>query len=99
MPYKVKLEYFKPSGKWYSDGVYTSNAQQIYEIIDEVREMINNNHLPGLIPGHSDFSVYIDIPDHPHRHPVLLHPIAWQKILIALDEVSSSLSYTSVSKI
>ncbi len=68
----VKLTYFKPSGKYYSDGEYESNKEDLWEIWNEVEQKRESGHLPGLIEGHSPFIVSVDVPDHPHNHPHLI---------------------------
>lgn len=68
----VNLTYFKSSGKYYSNGRYTTHKQQLFEIWGEVRNMQVRKELPGLSPGHSDFIISVDVPDHPHRHPHLI---------------------------
>lgn len=81
----VKLRYFKPSGKWYADGEYETRVEPVelpwpkltkapplYQIWEEVEQLKDRQLLPGLREGHSDFTVLIDVPDHPHRHPHLL---------------------------
>ena len=81
---KVKLTYFKSSGKYYSDGEYETSiphiellhggakAPPLFQIWDEVAGMMVRGQLPDLIPGHSNFSVLVDVPDHPHRHPRMI---------------------------
>lgn len=60
---KVQLTYFKPeSGKYYTDGFYDSNAQYLFQIIDEVKGLMKQNIPPGLMKGHHNFDVLIDIP-------------------------------------
>jgi hypothetical protein len=72
--YRVKLTYFKPSGKFYSEGEYDSNKKEIFEIAEEVRGLMGKE-LPGLVNGGGkDFSVLVSVPTHPHDHPILLHP-------------------------
>lgn len=68
----VKLTYFKPSGKYYSEGSYTTNNVGLYDIWSEVRTMQIEKDLPGLTSGHSDFIISVDVPDHPCRHPHLI---------------------------
>jgi hypothetical protein len=70
--YKVKLDYFKRSGKWYSDGEYETEKSELFEIWEEVGEMAEKKRLPGLMEGHSDFVVLVSVPDHPHDHPHLV---------------------------
>jgi NurA-like 5'-3' nuclease len=57
MTQKVKLTYFKPSGKWYENGEYESNIpfSKDFKIYDEVRVMnIIDKKLPGLYSGEWD---------------------------------------------
>lgn len=78
---KVLLTYFKPNGKYYSTGEYyhqdgteatVPRLTPLYEVWERVRAMRNSQVLPGLMEGHSDFAVLVDVPDHPHNHPLLL---------------------------
>ena len=71
---KVLLDYFKPSGKWYGEGEFETQPKELYEIWDQVKEMLSRRELPGLIKGHSKFITSVDVPDHPHRHPRLIFP-------------------------
>lgn len=68
----VKLTYFKPSGKYYSEGHYMTDKKRLFEIWDEVVDMQQTKNLPGLMHGHSEFHVSVDVPEHPHRHPHLV---------------------------
>lgn len=45
---KIHLTYFKPSGKYYSEGEYNSDQLYEWEIYDEVRKM---QKYPGLMGG------------------------------------------------
>lgn len=76
MPYKVKLTYFKPNGKYYGEGEYKSCniSDHMYGIWAEVESMAEDKRLPGLKKGHSKFIVLVDVPDHPHNHPYLTIP-------------------------
>ena len=56
----VKLEYFKQSGKYYSEGVYDTDKVISVEIIDEIKQMRYNGELPGLAHGcGQDFDIYV----------------------------------------
>lgn len=68
----VKLSYFKPSGKWYSDGEYMAEHKPLFQIWEDVKRMRDEGHLPDLVKGHKDFIVSIDVPDHEHNHPHLI---------------------------
>ena|SRR5688572_15473229 len=64
--FKVRLDYFKPSGKWYAEGTYDhdlktcgdeppgSNVAYSYDLVDEVRVQAQIGSLaplPGLVGG------------------------------------------------
>lgn len=74
MPYTVKLTYFKLRGKFYSEGEYESQESELFEIVSEVRRMLQEGRLPGLQDGCSDFSVLVDVPDHPNNYYSLVIP-------------------------
>ena len=69
---RVNLTYFKQSGKFYSEGTYTTNRKELFEIWYDVALLMQDKELPGLMPGHSNFIVSVDVPEHPHRHPHLI---------------------------
>jgi hypothetical protein len=88
----VKLTYFKPTGKYYTSGEYTTEIPPIqlgnsvqgavhgpplWKVWDEVKGMLEAKRLPGLVDGHSDFWVLVDVPDHPHNHPHLVLSGRW----------------------
>ena len=72
--YKVKLTYFKCSGKYYSEGEYESSREHPFEIFLEAREMLNRRKRPGLVDGENEFFVVVDLPDHPSGYPCLIAP-------------------------
>jgi hypothetical protein len=57
---KVKLTYFKRSGKYYTKAVYESGCEYAFNIFSEVRDMRNEGQLPGLVSNHSDFIVLVE---------------------------------------
>ena len=69
---RVELQYFRSSGKWYSEGSYESNKAGLWEIWAEVRTMQERCQLPGLISGADYPFILVDVPEHPHRHPHLI---------------------------
>lgn len=69
---KVHLTYFKQNGKYYSDGEYETQKGHLFEIFEEVHKMLIARTCPGLIAGHSDFIVLVDVPKHPFNHPHLV---------------------------
>lgn len=68
----VKLNYFKPSGKWYSEGTYTTKEQFLYMIWEEIRLKMWNKELPGLSKGHDSYIVLVEVPEHPHNHLTII---------------------------
>lgn len=68
----VKLTYFLESGKYYSEAEYEIESLPLHIIWQNVIEKMNGKRLPGLREGHSDFIVLVDVPEHQHRHPILL---------------------------
>jgi hypothetical protein len=73
-PFDVKLTYFKASGKYYSEGTYKTNKLIIYEIFDEAKDMLSKGIRPGLVDGHNEFYVIVEIQNHPLAYPCLIHP-------------------------
>ncbi|CAG0943404.1 hypothetical protein ANRL1_01327 [Anaerolineae bacterium] len=78
--YTVKLEYFKEFGKWHADGEYHTNEFELYRIWFEVEAKLRHRILPGLMAGHSDFIVSVNVPGHPHEHPHLIIPEAFRRV-------------------
>lgn len=70
--YIVKLSYFKTGGKWHSEGEYESEQEAIFQIWEEVTEMLLAGIWPGLVDGKYDYHVLIEVPGHPHDVPHLV---------------------------
>lgn len=68
----VRLNYFTPTGKWYTDAQFLTTNKPLYEIWEEVDDKLRRRRLPGLVPNHSRYMVVIDVPEHEHNHPHLL---------------------------
>lgn len=80
---KVKLTYFKESGKYYSGGALevpddlphdigglkAGEVTPMFEIWDVVRHLLITRSLPGLVPKHSPYQVLVEVPEHPHNCP------------------------------
>lgn len=81
---KVKLTYFKPSGKYYACGEYETELLDLHNIFEEVAYKARFHTLPGLVPRHSDYIVLIDVPEHKHNHPALVH--TYETIVRAYQE-------------
>ena len=64
---RVQLTYFKPSGKYYTDGSYDSQLEDFYNVIEEVRQM-RRSKLPGLIGGWTG-AVLVAVDGLPHLLP------------------------------
>jgi hypothetical protein len=73
-PFTVKITYFKKSGKYYTDGEYTTQMLQMYEIWEELQQMFDNGKRPGLVDGVLEFYAVVEVPNHPHNHPHLIRP-------------------------
>lgn len=69
---KIKLTYFKRSGKLYSTGEYETTREHMFEIYREVAEMRARGELPDLMPGCTEFVVLVEAPDHRHNAPQLI---------------------------
>lgn len=85
-PWRVKLTYFKQTGKYYSEGEYVSKKLHLFEVWGEVKDMLKAGRRPGLVDGKNEFFVTVDVPEHPHNHPVLIFP--------EKDDVSETLPTT-----
>jgi hypothetical protein len=71
---KVKLIYFKRSGKYYTSGEYETQREHMFQIYEEVGEFRQQGFLPGLVnrsEGHT-FVVLVEVPDHPNNVPQLI---------------------------
>lgn len=73
---KVKLTYFKESGKYYTDEIYETDKEMMYDVYDEVRQMQREGTLPGLVEGcGKEFTILITSEGVKHDVPQLIHPI------------------------
>jgi hypothetical protein len=83
---KVKLTYFKRSGKRYADGEYFSTRDHMFQIYEEVAVLRDTGRLPGLIERntHAFWIVLVEVPDHPHNVPQLIGADDANEILTAL---------------
>ncbi len=73
---RVRITYYKHSGKWYSEGFYETKKEFIYEIYDEVRLMLLSGKRPGLVDGFDHFHVVVDCPDSETNVPQLMLGVA-----------------------
>ncbi|AIX13112.1 hypothetical protein NW77_104 [Erwinia phage phiEa2809] len=72
---EMRLDYFKESGKYYSEGfLYIDRpkpgkeAESYMEFMDQVRGLLDKGELPGLVKG-SRFEVLITGAEHPGGYP------------------------------
>jgi len=79
--YKVKLTYFKPTGKYYTEGEYETEKKWMFEISDEVRQMANTQTLPG-INGNEWFILIQPEENHPNSYPCLIIPDEYRQLII-----------------
>lgn len=71
----VKLIYFKPSGKYYSEGTFLTDRVLMQDIFAEARGLRDNGNLPDLVSGAGrDFFIIVNVPTHEHDHPFLIAP-------------------------
>lgn len=70
--YTVQLTYFKESGRYYTEGEYTTDIPELWDIWDDVYVRREQGRLPGLAPGAKEFHVLVNVPDLPHAYPELL---------------------------
>ena len=74
---KVKLTYFKESGKYYTDETYETDKEMMNDVYDEVRQMQRDGKLPGLVEGGGkEFTILITSEGVKHDVPQLIHPIS-----------------------
>lgn len=72
MTIKVKLTYFKRSGKYYTEGEYETEHQWLHDIADEIRKMRIEGNLPGINGAGSEFIIHVDMGDAPNAVPALI---------------------------
>ena len=65
---KVRLEYFKKTGKWYSSSEIHLPVTNWHEAVNQIKMISDRRCLPGLVKGHSLFIVRI-LPLHDPSDP------------------------------
>lgn len=83
---KVKLTYFKKTGKYYSTGEFDFEPSSIatwHEAIDKVKEMQRREKLPGLIDGAVDFIILVEpqICGFGGEVPHIIFPKLWNNLV------------------
>lgn len=72
----IKLQYFKKSGKFYSDGEYETQLTHPHEVSDEIRQMQVDGKLPGLVDGSGkEFYIYTALETLDLGFPMLFQPL------------------------
>lgn len=70
----VKLQYFKGTGKYYSEGEFFVPASiSLLDIWELVKEKQKNKTLPGIMG--SEWYIHCCAPGHKHDHPRLFMPV------------------------
>lgn len=71
----IRLDYFKESGKWYSEGYIAIDkptagdaAKSWYDFMEHVRDLMIKRELPGLVKG-ALYEVLVTGEDHPGGYP------------------------------
>lgn len=67
----VKISYFRPSGKWYTEAEYVTDSELMHHIYDECATLWKANRLPGVVHS-SEYHVLINVPEHVYNVPHLL---------------------------
>ena len=77
---KIKLQYFKQTGKFYSDGEFeVPDDTHMYQVFNRVRFLQEHGMLPGLIVnGGREFRIYVDGDLHPLGYPAIIEPLQEQ---------------------
>ena len=73
MTVKCTIQYFKPSGKYYSEGKCEVIAEHMFQVVDCVRKMFESGEQPGLVDG-LGMQAYVTT-DHP-----LNVPFIWSRV-------------------
>lgn len=75
MTHKIKLTYFRQTGKFLAEADATVPQDTLSSIWQEVSEMRRLGRLPGLRPGSGrDLLILVDAPEHPQRELHLVMP-------------------------
>ena len=70
---KIKLLYFKPSGKWgYEGELEWVDHSSMFSLREHVKNLTATNNLPGLSSGSWEGPIYIDASEHPLGFPQLI---------------------------
>ena len=74
----VKMQYFKPSGKYVGEGeLKVDPTKEMFEIFEIARNLQEKRRLPGLRSGHDIYYVLVNAPGHRNDYPHLVVPLEW----------------------
>lgn len=69
----LKLTYFKPSGKYYSEGeIEVDSSTDWNTCIELVRFRFEGACLPGLVTGAKNYIVHVNSDNHPSAYPAII---------------------------
>lgn len=69
----VKLQYFKPSGKWgYEGEMFWDDDKSMHGLMDEIENLNLLRKLSGLASGRWEGFIYVDTTEHPMGYPLLI---------------------------
>ncbi len=71
---EVQLTYFKSNGTFYSSGRYNTYKMEMFQIFDEVRQLLNSGKLPDLVDN-AKFITLVNVPAHENNYPALIIPL------------------------
>ena len=73
----VTLQYFKPSGKYYSEGEIAFPIDTpMWRVSEVVKELQADGELPDLVPnGGSSFDIYIKADDLKYGYPIIIRAL------------------------
>ena len=63
---QAKIDYFKPSGKWYTSETVNLDVDFAFDASNKVRELRKQNKLPGLASGTWDGPIMVTVYDLPY---------------------------------
>ena len=72
MSYKMKVTYFKPSGKYYAEGKYETEMESIPVIHEEFKQMMRSGNCPGLVKGATGYFAVLDCDAHHAGYPIMI---------------------------
>jgi hypothetical protein len=71
---EVRARYFKPSGKWYTDGRWWTDVKPLQDVLKEFEIMRVAGKAPGISGGGKDFYVLLEGDAEEMNPPFLLLP-------------------------